>query len=320
MTDIPNVESGVLDGIREQARSAEDRPVGGILLGWVEGDALSVERAVPAADPDVHGGELVFTPSSWDAAYAAIESAGPESRIVGWYHAHPSHGAVLSDYDRSLHRTVFSDPSQVALVVDPKTEEVAWFGWQVERIAPLAQDQAEAASAVGAIEGVPAVAAVAAGRPRRRLIGALVAAAILVGAVVGAYLLGHSGTTAKVITRTAPASTAKLQQARAQAEQLEAQLAAESARAAAVQAQLEATREKLRKTTDLLKSSSGNPPKKPQTVAFLYQVRPGDSMAGLAQLFYGSWTKWAKIWHANPSPDPNRIVIGSWLKIPLQAA
>jgi len=44
----------------------------------------------------------------------------------------------MSEYDRSLHRTLFSDPAQVALVVDPASEDVAWFGWEVERIAPLA--------------------------------------------------------------------------------------------------------------------------------------------------------------------------------------
>jgi proteasome lid subunit RPN8/RPN11/cell division protein FtsB len=313
MPEIPNVEPRVLDAVNEHGRTATTGPVGGILLGWIDGDVLSVERAVPAVEPDLHGGELVFTPPSWEAAYAELERSGPDARIVGWYHAHPSHGAALSDYDRSLHRTLFSDPSQVALVVDPHSGEVAWFGWGVERIGPLG-DQAEAGAGEG--EAVPMVVA---GRPRRRVVGELVIAVVLAAAIVGAYLWGHSLTETRTVTRGVAASSGQLEQARAEVSRLRAQLAVQAAQAADVQARLEATKDRLEKATKKLTSGTGSKPTKGSFV-FLYRVQPGDSMASLSQMFYGSWRQWAKIWHANPVRDPDRILIGSVLKIPLRSA
>jgi proteasome lid subunit RPN8/RPN11 len=319
MTEVPSVEPGVLESVRQHAGSAGDRTVGGILIGWNEGDAITVERAVPVETAELHGGELIFDPGTWDSAYAHLEVSRPESKIIGWYHVHPSHGLTLSEYDRSLHRTLFSDPSQVALVVDGPSGDVAWFGWEVERIASLSPEATgHRVEAEGTVAG-EAMVLVTRPRPRRRVIGELVAATVVAALIVAAYLWGTSVTGTKVVTRVAPgASSARLQEARAEQGRLQAQLQTEAARAAAVQAQLEATKEKLRRATRLLRSSGAAA--KPGTFVLKYQVRPGDSMYQLAQVFYGTGKAWAKIWHANPSPDPNRLLIGSWLEIPLQAA
>jgi proteasome lid subunit RPN8/RPN11 len=319
MTDVPNVLPGVLDTIRGQTRSRSDAPVGGILIGWVEGDAMTVERAVPTPEAEEHSGELVFTPPCWDLAYSQLELVGPESRIVGWYHASPTHGLELSAYDRSLHRTLFPDPAHVALVVDPDSEGVAWFGWEVERIAAL-KAEPETATADGAA-AVVAAAQAQGEKPRRRLAGGLLVLVLLGAVAVGAFLWGHSSSRTTVVTEVAPTSTPvttspsgptqqQLDQAQAEAESLRAQLAQEQARLQAVRAALKRTKAELQ--------AASNKPKPSGTFVFKYQVRPGDSMFTLAQTFYGTGAAWAKIWHANPSPDPNVIETGAWLKIPLQ--
>lgn len=322
MTDVPNVLPGVLDTIRGHTRSVAGPPVGGILIGWVDGDAMTVERAVPTPEAEEHSGELVFTPPCWDLAYGQLELVGPESRIVGWYHASPTHGLELSAYDRSLHRTLFPDPAHVALVVDPRSDAVAWFGWEVERIAPLRAGTGAMAAVAGDGAGQPAAEEPAqTERPRRRLAGGLLALVLLGAVAVGAFLWGHSSSRTTVATEVAPTSTPaatsppgptqqQLEQAQAEAESLRAQLAEEQARLQAVRAALKRTKAELQ--------AASKEPKPSGTFVFKYQVRPGDTMFTLARTFYGTGAAWAKIWHANPSPDPNIIKTGAWLKIPLQ--
>lgn len=318
MTDAPNVLPGVLDTVTEHARSAADRAVGGILLGKVEGDVMTVERAVPTPEAGEHSGELVFTPACWDHAYAELESAETDARIVGWYHSSPTHGAEMSTYDRSLHRTLFPDPTHVALAVDPGSEDLAWYGWQVERIALLpARTDGPASPDEGA--GAGAAPAAATPPPRRRVAGGLLALVLLGAIAAGAFLWGHSTTRTKIVTdapATPPASSSpgptqqELEQARAEVQALKTSLAEQAARLAATQSALKRTKAEL--------EAANKKPKPPQSFVLKYRVRQGDTMFTLAQTFYGTGDAWTKIWHANPSPDPNVIKTGTVLKIPLQ--
>ena len=49
-----------------------------------------------------------------------------------------------------------------------------------------------------------------------------------------------------------------------------------------------------------------------------YYVRPGDTMWGLAQRYYGDGSLWPLIWLANAgsNPNPNLIYSGQYLNIP----
>ena len=47
-----------------------------------------------------------------------------------------------------------------------------------------------------------------------------------------------------------------------------------------------------------------------------YTVRSGDTLASIAQRFYGASTLWTLIQAANPGIDPNNLQIGQQLKIP----
>src|SRR2546421_239891 len=214
MTDVPELHPGVLEALREQARSSPDATTGGVLIGWVQGEAVTVERIAKCAQVDTGNGELEFTPACWDVAYSAASEAGAESRIVGWYHVNPRHGATLSAYDRSLHRTLFSDPSQVALVMDAETGEIAWFGWQVELITEL-QDGPKKGQA-GEAEPPPQPPP-----PRRRVVAAISLLAVLVLAATGTYAWGHSTAPTRVVTAGSDLRP-QLQQARSRIQQLQA--------------------------------------------------------------------------------------------------
>ena len=212
----------------------------------------------------------------------------------------------------------------MALAVDPRSEDVAWFGWQVERIAQLPaeiedstpteeESQAERAWTFGSA------------RPRRRLAGSLIALLLLGAVAAGGFVWGHSTSRTRTVTvtETAPAtpptssapsgsgsSQLELEQARAEVQALKADLADQAARLTAAQTALEKAKSELREAK--------KKPKPPATFVLRYRVRSGDTMFTLAETFYGTGDAWAKIWHANPSPNPDIIRTGSVLRIPLE--
>ena len=141
MTGVPLVQPGVLEVVTDHVNSAWARKVGGILLGRALDDATRVDAALPARQTDEFAGEIAFPPPVWEEAYASLDEH-PGSTIVGWYHSHPGSGVALSDYDRRLHKILFGEPFSVALVVDPVASRMAWFGWDIDQLWPLAGEAA----------------------------------------------------------------------------------------------------------------------------------------------------------------------------------
>jgi proteasome lid subunit RPN8/RPN11 len=56
------------------------------------------------------------------AFHTELEEHFPGKKIVGWYHTHPKRGVFLSSYDTWLHNNFFSEPWQVALVIEPHSQ------------------------------------------------------------------------------------------------------------------------------------------------------------------------------------------------------
>lgn len=54
---------------------------------------------------------------------------------------------------------------------------------------------------------------------------------------------------------------------------------------------------------------------------FAYTVRPGDTLASIANLFYGDWAQWPTIQQANREaiPDANSIAVGLRIRVPVSA-
>ena len=89
---------------------------------------VSVQSSVQAVDAHESRGSLTFTQDSWTHIYEELDSL-PGMVIVGWYHSHPDFGIFLSEQDLFIHRNFFSDPRQIALVLDPIRNEHGVFSW-----------------------------------------------------------------------------------------------------------------------------------------------------------------------------------------------
>ena len=123
----------------EHAASDLDREVGGVLVGEVQFDSLRSQTYIVIQDiipaPFTNSGEthVTFTQNTLVHLNNQMEDQFPGKRIVGWYHTHPRFGVFMSGHDTFLHRHFFSDPTQVALVVDPCHGNAGFFCWQNNR-------------------------------------------------------------------------------------------------------------------------------------------------------------------------------------------
>lgn len=135
-----------------------DREVGGVLVGWISprGELPLVTGAIEAVHAEENRAHLTFTHDTWEHVHRELELRGRGERIVGWYHSHPAFGIFLSEQDQFVHRSFFSDPTQVALVVDPLKRTEGLFAWQdgdlqllFERDTPERWEPADAHSGTG---------------------------------------------------------------------------------------------------------------------------------------------------------------------------
>jgi len=116
-------------GFIHNTRTALDREVCGVLLGQVcedrEGTFVTVEAVIEGLDAREDNTSVTFTQATWTHIHAVREQSYPNLAIVGWYHTHPGFGVVFSDMDVFVHKSFFSLPTQIALVIDPLSGAVA---------------------------------------------------------------------------------------------------------------------------------------------------------------------------------------------------
>jgi proteasome lid subunit RPN8/RPN11/uncharacterized coiled-coil protein SlyX len=130
-----HISRNAYDAVWNHAREAPpNQEVGGILVGDVYRDArgpyLDVQAAIVAEHTRNEDTQLTFTPESWIQVNEVKDASYPGMRIVGWYHTHPRFGIFLSDRDRFIQSTSFSQPWATALVVDPVQDLEGFFVWQ----------------------------------------------------------------------------------------------------------------------------------------------------------------------------------------------
>ncbi len=119
--------------------ASDSNEVGGLLVGQVRVDPLHarpyllVENILPALETQAGHTFVTFTQETLVKLHGELEARFPGKRIVGWYHTHPGLGVFMSSYDTWLHEHFFGDPTQVALVVDPRASHGGFFGWQTSR-------------------------------------------------------------------------------------------------------------------------------------------------------------------------------------------
>lgn len=115
--------------------------VGGALLGYPyhhnQQSFVEVLAAIPAHSPDHGPVHFTFTADVW-AQLQRDRAAYPQLDVVGWFHTHPDLGVFFSVDDVVVHSAAFTQPWQVALVVDPVRAEASFFGWQEDGIGAIA--------------------------------------------------------------------------------------------------------------------------------------------------------------------------------------
>ena len=127
----------VLEGILDYSEQDFRRELGGFLVGgWHQdgGPYVEVRQFLPAKDARSKPASLTFTHDTWSAMTRQVEQQYPGERVVGWIHTHPDLGVFLSGYDLFIHRHFFSEPWQIAMVVDPCRGEFCFFQWRGDRI------------------------------------------------------------------------------------------------------------------------------------------------------------------------------------------
>jgi len=157
------LKPGVHQAVWGHGRETMDRELCGVLLGrlWRDdaGPFLEIEDWVRGEHARSDGAQVTFTHETWDYIHEQIRERHPKSPpdIVGWYHTHPGFGIFLSEMDMFIHSNFFSAPSQVALVLDPRSGEEGMFGWvegKVQRLPSFFVGEAAAgAPARGAATG-----------------------------------------------------------------------------------------------------------------------------------------------------------------------
>jgi len=127
---LPRWKRGVRDRIYDHVYSSPDGEVGGVLVGDIpDHGPVRISAAIPALRAEGERASVTFTHDAWAEVHGIIEKKHKGKRIVGWYHSHPGFGIFLSEHDLFIQRNFFSDPAQVAYVVDPHASTEGLFAW-----------------------------------------------------------------------------------------------------------------------------------------------------------------------------------------------
>lgn len=135
-----HAQQSVIDEIRDHTTSDTAVEQGGVLVGDIDqaSGTLLIYGSVRAEGAEATNSSLTFTHDAWDHIEAEMAAHWPDQRIVGWYHSHPGFGIFLSEFDRFICDNFFSEPWQVAYVVDPISGDDGFFarsGGEMYRVA-----------------------------------------------------------------------------------------------------------------------------------------------------------------------------------------
>ena len=111
--------------------TAERQPLeaGGALLGKLTAGQVEISACIPAPDAISSETAIIFTPQAWVGIDAVHRRCYPELLPCGWFHSHPGLGIFLSATDYHSHYDHHRCYYQLALVLDPLRQQLAFFGW-----------------------------------------------------------------------------------------------------------------------------------------------------------------------------------------------
>ena len=154
----------VYDALNRVARSSlrQDAETGGFLVGYVCEDEqgepfVDISNTVLADGKASSFRRLRYDQEVWRQAFDELARRFPGKHRIGWYHTHLT-GArrlqpvvslrsgdqtlyeievpLFSNDDATLHRSFFSEPWQIALVIDLKRSEITFYQWEDDKLVP----------------------------------------------------------------------------------------------------------------------------------------------------------------------------------------
>lgn len=131
------------DAIERHALSDMSVELGGIVLGKECFDDETGEpfvwitEAIEAKHYENTQASFTYTHDAWEEITRERDRRFPDLDIVGWYHTHPDFGVFLSSHDMFIQQHFFSQPLQVAYVVDPVRQTRGFFQWRDGQMAAV---------------------------------------------------------------------------------------------------------------------------------------------------------------------------------------
>lgn len=130
------MQHGCQQAMEAHARSNILNEQAGIICGHSYVDTGSqlyvVVTSVLPADTTSSPVHFRFHPGSWEQLWSRIDDG---SNLLGWYHSHPGMGVFLSSTDLRTQQLYFPATWQIAVVLDPVSQETAvFYGAMGERL------------------------------------------------------------------------------------------------------------------------------------------------------------------------------------------
>jgi proteasome lid subunit RPN8/RPN11 len=129
------------NSMMDHANSTVEVELGGVLVGNAlfdeRGPYLQIVGVLPAEGAQNRDTQITFTHQAWDKINSRLDEEYHEYSLIGWYHTHPGFGIFLSEMDMFIQENFFSEPFQVAVVLDTKSHEEGCFIWVGGKSTPI---------------------------------------------------------------------------------------------------------------------------------------------------------------------------------------
>ncbi|HKR21631.1 MAG TPA: hypothetical protein VJS17_03510, partial [Pyrinomonadaceae bacterium] len=127
------VSQEVLIKVNEHVSQTLEREIGGFLLGNryrcpnSHCDYVIIDQYSPAKFTESNEVRLAFTHEAWAQISDELSGKFLGKLLIGWYHSHPRLDVFLSSHDMEIQTERFSEPWNVALVLEPEKHHGGFF-------------------------------------------------------------------------------------------------------------------------------------------------------------------------------------------------
>ena len=136
------VSQEVLLKVNEHVAQSLERELGGFLLGnryrcpSTSRDYVIIDQYSPAKFTESNEIRLAFTHEAWAQLSDELSGKFLGKLLIGWYHSHPRMDVFLSNHDMEIQNERFSQPWNVALVLEPEKHRGGFFCSRDGRVKP----------------------------------------------------------------------------------------------------------------------------------------------------------------------------------------